>query len=77
MYYGHLVEVARSEDLYRNPVHPYTKALLSAIPEPNPLKEKKRVRFGYEPDPCVVDEMAHMIMTEVEPEHFVLLPAEN
>ena len=77
MYYGHLVEVARSEDLYRNPVHPYTKALLSAIPEPNPLKEKKRVRIGYEPDPCVVDEMAHMIMTEVEPEHFVLLPAEK
>ena len=37
MYYGHLVEVANGDDLYKNPLHPYTKALLSAIPEPNPI----------------------------------------
>jgi len=33
---GHLVETARSEDIFKNPVHPYTRALLKAIPEPNP-----------------------------------------
>lgn len=74
MYYGHLVEVARSEDLYRNPLHPYTKALLSAIPEPNPLKEKTRKRIEYEPEQNDTESMSEWIMTEVEPEHFVLLP---
>ena len=33
---GHLVETARSEDLFKNPIHPYTRALLRAVPEPNP-----------------------------------------
>ena len=50
MYYGKLVEVARSEDLYAKPLHPYTRALLSAIPEPNPLTERHRVRLDYNPD---------------------------
>lgn len=74
MYYGHLVEVARSEDLYRNPAHPYTKALLSAIPEPNPLKERNRKRIEYDPEQYNTEKMSEMIMTEVEPEHYVLLP---
>ncbi len=74
MYYGHLVEIAKSEDLYRNPVHPYTKALLSAIPEPNPLKEKNRKRIEYDPDTYSTENMNEWTMTEVEPEHFVLLP---
>ena len=42
MYFGKLVEMADSEELFKNPLHPYTKALLSAIPEPDPRKEKKR-----------------------------------
>lgn len=46
---GRIVEMAPSEMLYKNPVHPYTKSLLSAIPIPNPLLEKKRVRFEYNP----------------------------
>ena len=49
MYYGKLVEVASSEDLYDHPLHPYTRALLSAIPEPNPLTERHRVRIDYDP----------------------------
>ena len=49
MYYGKLVEVARSDDLYDHPLHPYTRALLSAIPEPNPLTERHRVRIDYDP----------------------------
>lgn len=43
MYLGKLVEVARSEELYQNPLHPYTKALLSAAPVPDPEVKKKRI----------------------------------
>lgn len=47
MYNGKLVEIAASDELYKNPIHPYTKALLSAIPEPNPITEKNRKRIFY------------------------------
>lgn len=45
MYMGKLVEIASSDDLYKNPLHPYTKALLSAIPVPNPrlARERKKI----------------------------------
>ncbi|MFH2113414.1 MAG: ATP-binding cassette domain-containing protein [Spirochaetota bacterium] len=49
MYCGKLLEIASSEDLYRHPIHPYTRSLLSAIPQPNPISEKKRVRIEYDP----------------------------
>ena len=71
MYFGHLVEVANGEDLYRNPLHPYTRALLSAIPEPNPITERQRVRVDYVPDRDHDYSNEHPTMVEVEPEHFV------
>ncbi|MBI3599389.1 MAG: ATP-binding cassette domain-containing protein, partial [Nitrospinae bacterium] len=43
MYLGRLVEVADSEKLYANPLHPYTEALLSAVPIPDPTVKKKRI----------------------------------
>jgi oligopeptide transport system ATP-binding protein len=43
MYLGKLIEVAASEELYQNPLHPYTKALLSAAPIPDPEAKKKRM----------------------------------
>ena len=46
MYLGKLVEVASSEELYRNPLHPYTKALLSAAPIPDPEAKKKRTMLS-------------------------------
>ncbi|MDP3179098.1 MAG: ATP-binding cassette domain-containing protein, partial [Spirochaetaceae bacterium] len=46
---GKLLEIAASEDLYRHPIHPYTRSLLSAIPQPNPISERKRVRVEYDP----------------------------
>lgn len=49
MYYGKMVELATSEELFRHPLHPYTVSLLSAIPKPNPLTEKERVRILYNP----------------------------
>ena len=49
MYYGEIVELASSDELFKNPLHPYTHALLSAIPKPDPLSEKKRTRYVYIP----------------------------
>ena len=71
MYYGHLVEIANGDDLYRHPLHPYTKALLSAIPEPNPITERKRKRVDYDPARDHDYSFEKPSMVEVEPEHFV------
>ena len=49
MYFGNVVEMASSDELFKNPTHPYTKALLSAIPKPNPISEKNRERLLYDP----------------------------
>jgi oligopeptide/dipeptide ABC transporter ATP-binding protein len=57
MYLGKIVELARSEDLYANPQHPYTKALLSAIPVPDPSVEAQKERIvlsGELPSPINV-----------------------
>jgi oligopeptide/dipeptide ABC transporter ATP-binding protein len=43
MYLGKLAELAPAEELYKNPLHPYTKALLSAIPNPDPAVRKQRI----------------------------------
>lgn len=52
MYLGHLVEVAETEELFNNPLHPYTKALLSAVPEINPHVKKERIMLeGDIPSP--------------------------
>ncbi len=47
MYYGNLVELSDADELFKNPLHPYTKSLLSAIPLPDPYYEKRRKRLVY------------------------------
>jgi oligopeptide transport system ATP-binding protein len=47
MYYGKVVEMTSSDELFKNPMHPYTRSLLSAIPKPNPRTEKTRKRISY------------------------------
>ena len=70
---GRIVELAPSDMLYNNPIHPYTKSLLSAIPIPNPLVEKKRQRFDYDPSVHNYTEDNQPKMIEVEPGHFVFM----
>lgn len=48
MHLGHIVETGTTDEIFENPVHPYTKALLSAIPKANPVVEKKRIALSYD-----------------------------
>ena len=68
MYRGKLVEVGPTEELYADPRHPYTKALLSAIPIPDPIAERNRKRMDLEE--ITFDREGTMV--EVAPGHFVL-----
>lgn len=70
MYYGRIVELTTSDELYKNPLHPYTKSLLSAIPLPDPNYERSRVRTTY--DPSDHDTSEEPEFREVSPNHQVL-----
>ena len=48
LHLGHLLETGTTEEIFENPIHPYTKSLLSAIPAPNPIVEKKRTALSYD-----------------------------
>ncbi|KAA8999751.1 ABC transporter ATP-binding protein [Paenibacillus spiritus] len=48
LHLGYMVETGTTKDIFENPVHPYTKSLLSAIPHANPIKEKQRVALSYD-----------------------------
>ena len=72
MYFGNMVELATSDELFRHPLHPYTKALLSAIPKPDPLSEKNRVRIPYNPATAHHYEDGAPTFREIVPGHFVL-----
>lgn len=48
LHLGHLLETGTTEEIFNHPVHPYTRSLLSAIPSPNPVVEKKRVAETYD-----------------------------
>lgn len=76
MYNGRLVELAEASELYENPLHPYTKSLLSAIPIPEPLIEHERQRMDYTEQELNEFEGAIPKLTEVSPGHFVYCSAE-
>jgi len=71
MYYGRIVEMTTSEELFLHPLHPYTKSLLSAIPYPDPLYEKQRKRIPYEPVLAHDYTVDKPELHEIRPGHFV------
>lgn len=71
IYKGKIIEVAKTEELFENPIHPYTRALLSAIPQPNPRKEKNKKIEIYDPN-CHCYDVEKPKLTEINEEHFVL-----
>lgn len=48
LHLGHLVETGTKDEIFSNPIHPYTKSLLSAIPQANPIVEKQRIALSYD-----------------------------
>lgn len=75
MHWGKLLEVGSSDDVYHHPIHPYTKSLLSAIPEPDPEIERRRVPLVY--DPSMEQDGQERSMHEITPGHFVLSTEEE
>lgn len=75
MHWGKMLEIGTSEDVYNNPIHPYTKSLLSAIPEPDPEKERERVHQVY--DSTAELDGQERTMHEITPGHFVLATEEE
>ena len=71
MYFGKMVELAESDELFRHPLHPYTKSLLSAIPLPDPKSEKERVRIVYNPIAEHDYSVEKPTMREITEGHFV------
>ena len=72
MYFGKVVEKAPSDELFKNPLHPYTRSLLSAIPKPNPRSERKRQRIAYDPNASHDYSVEQPELREIKPDHFVL-----
>ena len=71
MYFGKMVELATSDELFKNPLHPYTRSLLSAIPLPDPIYEKNRKRIVYDPLAEHDYSVDKPTFREVSPGHFV------
>lgn len=72
MYFGEIVELADSDELFKHPLHPYTKSLLSAIPKPNPLTEKSRKRIVYNPQEVHDYSVEKPKLVEIKKGHFIL-----
>ena len=72
IYKGKIVELAESEELFAHPLHPYTQALLSAIPRPDPIAERQKKLLVYDPSCHHYSQTNQPAWHEVVPGHFVL-----
>jgi oligopeptide transport system ATP-binding protein len=77
MFNGKIVEMAPSDELFKNPMHPYTISLLSAIPQPDPDYEKNRKRIHYNPSQHNYDKSNLPTLKEISPRHYVLANEEE
>ena len=73
---GVIVELSETEKLFAHPLHPYTRALLSAIPMPDPESERGKVLEVYDPS-CHHYETDKPVWTEIEPGHFIMANQEE
>ena len=73
---GVIVELSETEKLFAHPLHPYTRALLSAIPMPDPESEREKVLEVYDPS-CHHYETDQPVWTEIEPGHFIMANQEE
>lgn len=69
MHWGKMLEIGTSDDVYNHPIHPYTKSLLTAIPEPDPESERNRIHEEYDPSAELDGQPREM--REITPGHFV------
>ena len=74
MYFGKIVELGPSEEIYHHPLHDYTKSLLSAVPQPDPESERTRERVAYIADDNLDNDRTLM---EIRPEHYVFVTNEE
>ena len=74
---GKIVELAESEELFKHPMHPYTRALLSAIPQPDPIAERSKQLLVYDPACHNYSESNQPRWEEITPGHFILGSAEE
>ncbi|MBE6924952.1 MAG: ABC transporter ATP-binding protein [Ruminococcaceae bacterium] len=65
---GRIVEVAEAEELFRHPLHPYTRSLLSAVPIPDPILERQKVLLTYDPS---IHRSAEGVLTDIGHNHQV------
>ena len=73
MYRGKILELGPADEIYNHPIHPYTKSLLSAVPQPNPEYERKRVRIPYKHE----EAPEHAEVLEARPGHYVFATKEQ
>ena len=71
IYKGELLELAAADQLFAHPLHPYTRALLSAVPLPDPVSERNKKLLVYDPAQHDYSESNPPLWEEVEPGHFV------
>lgn len=71
LHLGHLVETGTKDEIFDHPIHPYTKSLLSAIPQPNPIEERSRTAISYDYKTSGID-YGKGVQQHIGGQHYVL-----